>query len=198
MKELWDERYSGNEYMYGIEPNPQFKDFIDHLPKGTLMLPGEGEGRNAVYAAAMGHKVVAIDQSVEGQRKAFLLAQRFQVTIDYRVIDLMDSELIHEPFDAIALVFLHLPIEFRGIYHGFLQRCLKPGGKLFVVGFSTEQLKYTSGGPNNIEWLYTPQLLKYDFEGMDVVHNEQVLVDLSEGQGHQGLASLVVFEAVKK
>jgi SAM-dependent methyltransferase len=198
MKELWDERFSGDEYMYGIAPNPQFKTFIDNLPKGTLLLPGEGEGRNAVYAAAMGHKVVAIDQSIEGQRKALLLAHRFQTHIDYRVVDLMDSDLIHEPFDAIALVFLHLPLELRGIYHSFLQRCLKPGGKLFVVGFSTEQLKYASGGPNHIDWLYTPQILSNDFMEMEIVRNEQIVVGLSEGFGHQGQASLVVFEAVKK
>jgi len=75
-KEFWDHRYSENEYAYGTEPNSYFKAFIDtHLP-GKVLLPGEGEGRNAVYAALKGWEVTAIDQSIEGLKKATALAEK--------------------------------------------------------------------------------------------------------------------------
>ena len=51
MKEFWNERFSSDTYLYGEEPNPHFKEFIDNNHKGNILLPGEGEGRNAVYAA---------------------------------------------------------------------------------------------------------------------------------------------------
>ena len=68
---FWDERYSSKEYVYGVEPNQFFKQVLDKIPiPGKLLLPGEGEGRNAVYAAKMGWHVDAFDQSSEGKLKA--------------------------------------------------------------------------------------------------------------------------------
>lgn len=52
MKEMWDKRYGNTEYAYGEEPNAFFKKTLDKLDlKGSILLPAEGEGRNAVYAA---------------------------------------------------------------------------------------------------------------------------------------------------
>ena len=55
MKELWDKRYAEKDYVYGIEPNQFFKEVLDKYSfKGKILLPAEGEGRNAVYAAKKG------------------------------------------------------------------------------------------------------------------------------------------------
>ena len=75
IKEQWDNRYSADDYIYGIEPNSYFKSIIDSLKPGSLLLPGEGEGRNAVYAASKGWKVTAYDISTEGRKKAMALAK---------------------------------------------------------------------------------------------------------------------------
>ena len=50
---FWNERYVSKEYVYGKEPNTFFKDFIHQKLRipGKLLLPAEGEGRNAVFAA---------------------------------------------------------------------------------------------------------------------------------------------------
>ena len=61
MKEFWNERYSQEAYAYGTEPNAFFKSRIDQLSPGKLLLPAEGEGRNAVYAATKGFEVSAYD-----------------------------------------------------------------------------------------------------------------------------------------
>ena len=52
MKEIWDKRYSTAVYAYGEEPNAFFKEKLDSQNlEGSILLPAEGEGRNAVYAA---------------------------------------------------------------------------------------------------------------------------------------------------
>lgn len=51
MQEFWNRRYAENEMVYGYKPNTFLKLFIDLYTSGTLLLPAEGEGRNAVYAA---------------------------------------------------------------------------------------------------------------------------------------------------
>lgn len=197
MKEIWDDRFASDSYLYGMEPNPQFKEFIDKLPVGTLFLPGEGEGRNAVYAAQKGHNVLAIDQSIEGKRKALQLAAKHSVHFEYLNTNLFDPKLAAPQFDAAALVFLHLPPHIRHTYHQFVTQSLKPNGKLFVVGFSIDQLPLSSGGPKDPTWLYTTQLLTNDFPHLTIVSNQQIECVLNEGTGHQGKASLVVMEGVK-
>ena len=54
MKEFWDTRYAEIDFAYGKTPNTFFKDSIDKLTPGKLLLPADGEGRNAVYAATKG------------------------------------------------------------------------------------------------------------------------------------------------
>ena len=54
MTNFWNERYSEKEYVYGEAPNVFFATQLNTLPPGTIILPCEGEGRNAVYAAANG------------------------------------------------------------------------------------------------------------------------------------------------
>jgi len=71
MKNQWDNRYSTEEYVYGTEPNEFFCECMKMLEPGKLLLPGEGEGRNATWAAQMSWVVDAFDQSTAGQKKHF-------------------------------------------------------------------------------------------------------------------------------
>ena len=71
---FWDERYSTDEFIYGKEPNEFFRENLLKIRPGKLFLPGEGEGRNAVFAAKNGWTVDATDQSEIGKLKALKLA----------------------------------------------------------------------------------------------------------------------------
>ena len=66
---MWDERFSADHYVYGKEPNQFFKDQIEHLEPGKALFIGEGEGRNAVYAASKGWSVDAVDISAEAKKR---------------------------------------------------------------------------------------------------------------------------------
>lgn len=73
---FWNERYVSKEYVYGKEPNTFFKDFIHQKLRvpGKLLLPADGEGRNAVFAALHEYQVTAFDFSKDAKNKAKLLA----------------------------------------------------------------------------------------------------------------------------
>ncbi len=101
----WNERYSNNEFAYGKQPNNFLKEQIEKLKAATILFPAEGEGRNAVFAAKLGWAVSAFDISVEGKKKALMLAEANNVTIDYQVGELETLNYNNEQFDVIALIY---------------------------------------------------------------------------------------------
>ena len=58
-------------------------------------------------------------------------------------------------------------------------------------------MSYSSGGPKNIKMLYSLNQLQEDFCELRIKTNKKLLLNLNEGQGHQGKASIIEFEAFK-
>jgi Methyltransferase domain len=117
-KDFWNKRYSAADYAYGTEPNQFFKDSLLNLKlNGKILLPAEGEGRNAVFAAKQGLDVTAFDTSKEGKKKAEKFAEVNGVNINYFVgyFDELKFEL--ESFDIIGLFFAHFPSNLKLKYH---------------------------------------------------------------------------------
>ncbi|MGK9369966.1 class I SAM-dependent methyltransferase [Melioribacter sp. Ez-97] len=197
MKDLWDKRFSSEEYIYGIEPNEFFKSQLDKLTPGRLLLPGEGEGRNAVYAASLGWKVDAVDFSQSGKLKAERLAAEKKVTVNYMVCDLSDYQPEPESYDAVGLFFLHFEEDLRKEIHKKAVDALKKGGRLIMEAFEKDQLNYDSGGPKNLSALYSLEDIAEDFIDLDFEYFAKEIVVLNEGKGHQGKASVIRFTGIK-
>jgi SAM-dependent methyltransferase len=191
MKEMWDQRYSGEEYVYGTLPNLYFSEKIKALPPGKLLLPAEGEGRNAVFAAGLGWQVTAVDYSEEAKKKAMKLAENLSVNIGYIVDDLAGFDFGKEVYDAVALVYAHFTPEYRNRIHRRIVSCLKPGGMLILEAFNPDQLKNNSGGPKSIEMLYTIPMLEDDFKELTILQLEETSIDLDQGDYHQGNAAII-------
>lgn len=198
MEKMWDERYKSADYFYGIKPNPHFKSFIDKRKPGKILLPGEGEGRNAVYTARLGWDATAVDYSKEGKNKAIALANKFDISLDYEISNIVNYTPSTDYFDCLALLFLHMPSSEFYTMLGHLMKGLKPEGSLFICGFHTSQLNYSSGGPKNKDWLYSPYLFQDQLKNVEIIRNDHIISELNEGDGHKGTASLVVVEAIKK
>lgn len=195
---FWDERYSGEEFIYGTEPNQFFKEQIDKIPKpGKLILPGEGEGRNAVYAARAGWQVDAFDQSKIAKQKALILAQQYAVQINYKVIDLNNFSPEKNYCNAAAVIFVHLPPAERVELHKKLIGSLTKGGIIILELFSKNQLGKESGGPQDLEMLYTLNEIKTDFKEMKTIMLEERNIILNEGEKHSGEASVIRFVGKK-
>lgn len=190
-REFWNERYGAAEYIYGTEPNVFFRQQLELLPPGRLLLPAEGEGRNAVFAAAAGWEVDAFDQSEAGQHKARQLAGQRGVQIRYRILDIRDMDYPAGAFGAVGLIYAHMPAALRAAFHLRIQELLAPGGLLILEGFSKDQLQFQSGGPKDPAMLFSPEELQAEFSGMEILMLNQLHIELQEGAYHAGTASVV-------
>ncbi len=196
-KEFWEERFGKDRYVYGIEPNEFFRMFIDGCQPGRLLLPAEGEGRNAVYAARKGWDVNAFDFSLNARKKAIELALSRGVSINYFVADLEFYELSEENFDVIAMIHIHFLPSTRKYVHRKMINSLKKGGFLIMEAFSKDQLRFNSGGPSNPDMLYTAEKMKEDFSDMDIQNLYQLEYEMNEGEYHRGAANVVRLVAQK-
>jgi len=197
VKQFWEERYGAEEYVYGTTPNEFFAGQLTLLKPGTLLLPGEGEGRNAVYAASLGWDVTAIDLAKAGKIKAEKLAAKFGVQVNYIVSNLVSIELPEEHYDLIALVYAHFPPELRASIHQKMVRCLKIGGILALEGFSKKQLGNPSGGPKNEAMLFSKEELLSDFIGLKTLKIEESTTFFQKGLYHQGNAEVIQYIGIK-
>lgn len=200
---FWNQRYADEHYAYGTIPNAYLKEKAAELAAGTILLPAEGEGRNAVFLATQYWETYAFDQSVEGGNKALRLAAQNDVEISYTVSNVENIRYPEKKFDALALIFAHFPGENRRSYHRKLSSFLKPGGHLIIEGFSKEhatfqKLNPKAGGPRDIAMLYDLEDLKEDFNDLEFIEAAEQKVVLAEGEFHQGEASVIRIFAIKK
>jgi SAM-dependent methyltransferase len=193
MKELWDKRYNTEQFVYGSTPNSFLKSELDKLEAGKLLLPGEGEGRNAVYAASKGWSVEAFDQSQVAKEKALAFAAKKEVRVDYQVSSLEDYAFKPKHFDAVGLVYFHAGTSGRILLHKHACKALKPGGILILEAFHTSQLGNSTGGPPSLEMLFNEETLLSDFASLEVLEISQAQVELDEGPFHQGEAEVIRF-----
>ncbi|MBK6899501.1 MAG: methyltransferase domain-containing protein [bacterium] len=126
----WDERYAADRYFYGTEPNELVRAALAGLPTGRALFLAEGEGRNAVHAAALGHEVVAVDSSTEGRRKALALAAERGVALTYLLGDVATTAWDDAPYDLAVLCFFHAAPAERARLHARTAAALRPGGRL--------------------------------------------------------------------
>lgn len=197
MIDFWNNRYAEKDFVYGKEPNQFLAENINNLPKGKLLFPAEGEGRNAVFAAQLGYEVFAFDTSSTAKNKALELTKIHKVSIHYQVGMLSDLYYSESSFDGIVLIYAHVPKETRKDFHQQLIRLLKPGGVVLFEAFSKEQLHFSSGGPKDDDQLFSIEEIKIEFSSLHFSHLETVEIELNEGKYHQGRASVVRFEPTK-
>lgn len=193
----WDERFSTEAYVYGTEPNVFLKDQLAKLKPGKLLMLGEGEGRNAVYAAKMGWRVDAVDFSDQARLKALKLAAIEKVNINYTLSNLNDYQPENNLYDAIGIIYVHL--DKPGVEKIFAKAkdVLKKGGVIICEVFSKNQLGKSSGGPKVSDLLYNSDEIANMFKGLETISLEECSVLLAEGILHQGEAMVIRYVGKK-
>src|ERR1035438_9822971 len=91
--EFWNNRFTAPQYIYGETPNAFVSEMTLQIPAGPVLCLAEGEGRNAVHLATLGHRVTALDQSEVGLAKARRLAAARGVEIETVATDLADYSI---------------------------------------------------------------------------------------------------------
>ncbi len=183
--EIWNNRYETNKTVYGDKPNQFFKSFIDTHKPGTILLPAEGEGRNAIYAALKGWKVDAFDFSKVAREKALQRAKEEKVTINYEVMNIEDYKALKK-YDAVGLIYVHLEPVLRKRFHAEIAKSLPRAGYLIFEAFAKEQINNASGGPKEEALLYDAPSICSDFQHLHILSCGQKEVELSEGSFHNG------------
>lgn len=204
MKEMWNSRYAEPEYVYGKEPNRFFESNIGVFkPNSKILFASEGEGRNAVFALKQGLQAIAVDFSEEAKKKAISLANDNQVNLEYYVSNLLEVEFSENSFDGVVLIFAHFPPQIRQQIHRKLQSFLKPGGILVLEAFSKNHLEVSknnerTSGPQNLEMLFTVEMLKEDFNELNFSLAIEEIEILNESLYHEGKSSLIRMIGTKK
>lgn len=187
----WDQRYGDNVTVYGEKPNVFFASQLALRKGGSLCLPCDGEGRNAVYAAEQGWDVTSFDVSPVGVQKSKALAISRGVDIQVKVADVFDFVPASQ-FDVVALVFAHMPPGLRSNFHARAWQWVKPGGCMIVEGFHQDQLELSSGGPKRMDMLFHETTFHEDvadaFDDAIVTWHARCAQILDEGPFHQGPA----------
>lgn len=197
---VWEERYAGDEYLFGTEPNA----FL--LTQQQLLKPGmsclavaDGEGRNGVWLAQHGLKVLSVEASTAGLKKAKKLAQQRGVEIEFEQADLAHWQWGENRFDVVVAIFIQFaPPGMREQMFDNIRRCMKPGGLLLLQGYTPRQLDYKTGGPSQPENLYTEELLRTSFADMEWLHFAEHDRIIHEGAGHSGMSALIDLVARKR
>lgn len=191
MGSMWDERYSGESYVYGTAPNDFLRAMSGRIPPGAVLCLAEGEGRNAVFLAELGHEVTAVDQSAQAMEKARRLAANRGVSVDTVTADLRDFDIEAGRWAGIVAIFMHLPPELRASVLSSAVRGLRPGGVLILEGYAPAQLLHGTGGPSVEELLIPLHRLREELAGLHFVHIGEVEREVVEGDMHRGISAVV-------
>jgi SAM-dependent methyltransferase len=188
---MWDQRYATDEYVYGTKPNDFLLTAVAGLPPQRVLCLAEGEGRNAVYLASLGHEVLAVDASAVGLAKAQRLAAERGVQIVTEVADLATYAIAPDSFDLIVSIFCHLVPPVRQRLYRQAVLGLRPGGRFILEAYTLQQIGRGTGGPQVPELLYDLATLRSDLAGLRLIHAQELERALHEGRLHDGVGAVV-------
>ena len=189
---MWNQRYSDPGFAYGTDPN----DFLVASsmllqPESEVLCLAEGEGRNAVYLATLGHRITAVDSSAVGLEKARSLARDYSVTIRTVEADLDDFIIEPGSFQAIVSIFCQLPPAVRTGLHKKVCEGLVPGGVFILEGYAKRQIELDTGGPRDIDLLMDLDVLKRELDQLELNHAIEIERAVHEGRYHDGIGAVV-------
>lgn len=190
---IWNERFSGQEFLFGIEPNAYLAAQAHLLkPRQRALAVADGEGRNSVWLAGQGLRVDAFDISSVGVDKARKLALDAGVDVNYQVSDCETWDWEEGAYDLVAAIFIQFAgPAMRSRLFARMSAALRPGGLLILQGYAPKQLEFRTGGPGILENLYTEELLRAEFSSLELLELQAYEANLQEGRRHAGRSALI-------
>jgi len=95
-------------------------------------------------------------------------------------------------FDVVVEIFTQFssPAERAKKWAG-MRKALKPGGLLIIQGYTPNQLQYGTGGPKQVENLYTRAMLEAAFGDLRDVTIVEEELEIHEGTSHGGMSAVI-------
>lgn len=202
---LWNNRYrdAGEQYLFGTEPSHFLANRAEIFKKGEFALSlADGEGRNSVWLADKGLNVTAVEISSVAINKAKALASERHVEINFILSDMLfhqwdEANLINKSDWVIGIFIQFVGREGMAQQFEVMKRLTRPGGKILLHGYTPKQLEYKTGGPSDIQNLYTKEILLDAFSDWEIEELVAYEDNISEGTGHHGQSALIGLIAKK-
>ena len=194
----WEDRYSGVDgYLYGTEPNDFLAESVTDIEPGDTLCYADGEGRNGVYLASLGHCVTSVDLTEAGMTKAAGLAEMRGVPLTTVVADMATWDMGEARWDLVVSIFAHMPPPIRRHVHANLATALRPGGRLILEAYTPAQVGRGTGGPPVPELTMTLDGLRQELVDLEIVHGLETVRSVVEGPGHTGDGAVVQVIAIR-
>jgi len=181
-REMWDERHAAHDPIESHEPDPSLAAIAGGLRPGRALDLAAGDGRNAIWLAAHGWDVTAVDFSAVALERARGAAEAAGVEVQWVNADLLEWRPEPRSFDLVAIMFLHLPAHERRAVYADAADAVAPGGRLLVVGHDLSNLTEGAGGPQDPAVLFTPDGIAGDVGDLAIERTEVVRRDVGEGR----------------
>jgi 2-polyprenyl-3-methyl-5-hydroxy-6-metoxy-1,4-benzoquinol methylase len=154
----WNARYSAAELVWGADPNRFLAaELGDAAPEGRALDLACGEGRNAIWLAARGWQVTAVDYSDVAIERARGLAAREGVDVEWVCADVTRWTPEAQAYRLVVILYLHVPGDERRRVFERAASALAPGGSLLVIGHARRNLAEGAGGPQDPDLLLEPE-----------------------------------------
>jgi SAM-dependent methyltransferase len=196
---LWDERYAASDLVWSATPNMWVEQIASGLTPGTALDLAGGEGRNALWLAALGWKATVVDFSQVALDRARQLADEQLGSAAERLhterADLLQYSPRPRSFDLVLVVYLQVPAEQRSLALRAAAEAVAPGGQLLVVAHDTANITDGFGGPQDPAVLYSADDIVDDLDGtgLDIVRAETAVRPVQTDDGpRQALDALVL------
>jgi len=204
----WDRRYAEldlDEPAAGqpVEPNQFVVSELTGVPPGRAYDLACGGGRNAIWLARHGWRVIAADFSEValrlGRRRAEAALGADSCLIDWQLADATEAGPAAGDYDLVLVSYLQLPPEPRRLVLRAAATGLAAGGTLLVVAHDASNLAEGYGGPQHPEVLYTATDVLTDLAGLPglrTVRAERIARPvLADGTSHTAWDALVRVQA---
>lgn len=174
----WDEKYRAADRLWSVEPNVFVADRLGSHRAGTGLDLASGEGRNAIWLAAQGWDMTAVDFSQTAVERGRQVSDEVEwVVADVRVWEPTEGER----FDLIVVAYLHLSMVDLEAMTRRAVDWLASGGELFMVGHDRTNIEHGVGGPQYPEILWDVEEIVPWLDGLDILEAEVVERDVPGG-----------------
>ena len=189
--EFWEARFAGPELIYGPEANTFLVEQAADLVPGTALCLAEGQGRNGLHLARLGHRVTVQDLSANALATARRLADAEGLELETVWGDLAYYKPEAERWDLVVAIWMQIPRTMRATVLPRAVAACRPGGRLILEAYTPLQLGRESGGPQVLDLLVDPPDLLADVQGLEILHWQESFRVIHEGQAHRGMSATV-------
>ena len=177
-RDKWDARYRDGAYESRTHPTTLLAEWLPRLARGRALDVACGAGRNALFLAANGYAVTALDISAVALERGRRNAEERALSIEWLCGDLDDyveSVLPPGTFDLIVWVrYIH-----DTLMPSLIAR-LEPGGMLLCE----QHLATTAqvAGPTSPQFRLSPGELERSVKALSILHSREGLIVDPDGR----------------